>query len=116
RYGAAALLIATAFFIATAPTLAWLEFSSTMENLVVATALEIRRDHVWLLPTLEGEPRVAKPPLAAWISAASIRPATFRSLDSPDPRIRASAYRALAWEVRWPALLSACLMLLAVFD
>jgi 4-amino-4-deoxy-L-arabinose transferase-like glycosyltransferase len=112
----AAIVIAAAFFAATAPTLAWLEFSSTMENLVTASAMEIRRDHVWLLPTLEGEPRIAKPPLAAWIAAAGIRPSTFAHLDDPDPYRRELAYRALAWDIRWPALLSSCLMLLAIFD
>ena len=119
-----AVLIAAAFFVATAPTLAWLEFASTMENLVVATALEIRRDDggggggagSWLLPTLEGEARVAKPPLAAWVAAASIRPATLARLDDPDAARRDAAYRALAWDVRGTALLCSCLMLLAVFD
>jgi 4-amino-4-deoxy-L-arabinose transferase-like glycosyltransferase len=112
----AAAVIAAAFFVASAPTLAWLEFSSTMENLTVATALEIRRSGHWLLPTLEGEPRVAKPPLAAWIAAASIRPATFAHLDDPDPIRRDRAYESLAWDFRWTALFTSCLMLLAVFD
>jgi 4-amino-4-deoxy-L-arabinose transferase-like glycosyltransferase len=110
------VVIAAAFFVASAPTLDWLEFSSSMENLVVATALETRRDHHWLVPTLEGEPRVAKPPLATWLAAAAITPATFRALDSPDFLARAAAYKRLAWEVRWPALLASCVMLLAVFD
>src|SRR5438874_744143 len=109
-----AVVIALVFFIAIAPTLTWLEFSSTMENLVVATALEIRRTGNWLVPTLEGEPRIAKPPLAPWIAAAAIRSATFAALDDADPAIRAAAYRQLAWDVRWPALASSCAMLLAV--
>jgi 4-amino-4-deoxy-L-arabinose transferase-like glycosyltransferase len=112
----AAILLAATFFVATAPTLSWLEFASGMENLVVATSLEIRRTEHWLLPELEGEPRVAKPPLAAWISAATIRCATDIALDSSDPEIRAAAYRRLAWELRWPGLAASCLMLLGIFD
>lgn len=111
----AAILIAATFFIATAPTLTWLEFSSGIENLTVATALEIRRTNQWLLPSLEGEPRIAKPPLAAWIAAAAISPTTFREIDSPDPVVRSKAYRALAWQIRWPALACACATLLAIF-
>src|SRR4051794_29102319 len=111
-----ACVIALTFFVAAAPTLTWLEFSSSMENLVAATALEIRRTGHWLIPTLETEPRIAKPPLAAWISAATIRPATVRALDHPDPRVRDAAYRQLAWEIRWPGLFCGCVILLAVFD
>jgi len=120
RRGRAALVllvIAALFFAAIAPTLRWLEFSGGSENLVVATALEIRRDGTWqrwIEPTLQGEPRIAKPPLAAWVAAASIRADTLRALDSPDESARADAYRDLAWQVRWPALLCACLGLLAV--
>ena len=112
----AAILIAAAFFAATAPTLAWLEFSSTMENLVTASAMEIRRGGSWLLPMLEGEPRIAKPPLATWIAAAGIRSSTLAHLDDPNGSRREAAYRALAWDIRWPALLCSCLILLAVFD
>ena len=88
-----------------------------MENLTVATALEIRRPGgSWILPTLETEPRVAKPPLAAWIAAASIRPSTFSHLDDTNFDRRNAAYRALAFDVRWTALLCSCLTLLAIFD
>jgi 4-amino-4-deoxy-L-arabinose transferase-like glycosyltransferase len=116
RAWTAAALIALTFFAATAPTLKMLEFSSSMENLVVATSLEIRRTGAWLIPTLEGEPRVAKPPLAAWIGAAAIRSSTFAALDQPAQAERAAGYRSLAWDIRWPALLASCVMLLAVFD
>lgn len=112
---ALATVIALTFFAATAPTLAWLEFSSGMENLVAATALEIRRTGAWLIPTLEGEARTAKPPLAAWISAVAVRQPTLAKLDDADPLVRDAAYRRLAWEIRWPGLLSSCAMLLAVF-
>ncbi len=111
----AALLIAATFFIATAPTLSWVEFSSGMENLTVSTVLEIHRNGRWLVPTLQGEPRTAKPPLASWLCALAVPPHTFRDLDSRDAKVRDAAYRSLAWQMRWPALLSSCLMLLAIF-
>src|SRR5690349_3808229 len=81
------------FFAAIAPTLAVPEFSSGLENLVVGTALELRRDHAptlayetadgrpgWLVPTLETEPRVKKPPLTPWITALAISDSTLRDL------------------------------------
>lgn len=106
------------FFAAVAPTLSWLEFSGGLENLNIATALELRRDHPgnWLIPTLEGEIRVKKPPLTAWITAAAIRPATVAALSDPDPTVRSAAARSLAFEARWPSLLIACLMLVGIYE
>jgi 4-amino-4-deoxy-L-arabinose transferase-like glycosyltransferase len=106
------------FFGAIAPTLSWLEFSGGMENLNIATALELRRDHAdnWLIPTLEGEPRIKKPPLTAWITAAAIRPQTVADLSSLEPAVRRAAADRLALEVRWPSLLAACLMLIGVYE
>ena len=49
-----AIFLAATFFAAIAPTLDWLEFGSSMENLVVATSMEVRRTNAWLVPTLEG--------------------------------------------------------------
>src|SRR4051812_22738388 len=69
-----ALLAAALLLVTLLPTLAETEFSRTLENLNVATALEARRDGHWLQPTLEGIPRTAKPPLLAWITAASMSP------------------------------------------
>jgi 4-amino-4-deoxy-L-arabinose transferase-like glycosyltransferase len=107
-----AAAIAAVFFAGVLPTLSWLEFSSGSENLVVETVLEMRRGGPWLIPTLKGAPRTAKPPLTAWISAALLKPATVTALaDVGQPRER--AYRQLAWEIRWPALLFSCLTLLA---
>jgi 4-amino-4-deoxy-L-arabinose transferase-like glycosyltransferase len=112
------ILLVVVFFGAIAPTLTWLEFSSGLENLNVATALELRRDHTgsWLIPTLEGEQRIKKPPLAAWVTAASIRPRTVGAMSAPAERARDAAVTRLAWEARWPALLAACLMLVAVYE
>src|SRR6185436_15894498 len=75
-----------------------------------------RREHRWLLPTLQGEPRVAKPPLTAWITAGVVDDDTIAAMTSLDPAARARAERALAWQVRWPFLLSSCLMLLATAE
>ena len=112
----AAFLVPLIFVLVTAPTLTWLQFSSGSENLVVATALEIRRTGNWLFPTLQGQPRLNKPPLAAWIGATSIAPRTFSQLTSSNADIRTNAYRDLAWQIRWPALLAAALTLIATYD
>lgn len=101
------LLVAAAMWAATAPTLSRLEFAYGIENINVATALEILRSGRWIEPTLNGAPRVKKPPLAAWITAAAIRDSTLRGLDSADDAAWADALRALAWDARWPALLAA---------
>src|SRR5205814_5182628 len=90
------LLLAAAVFAVVAPTLPWLEFSGSMENLNVATALEIRRSGQWFVPMLEGEPRIAKPPLAAWMTAAAIPPRLIDRLSSRDPSIQDQQYRRLA--------------------
>ena len=52
---------------------------------------------------------MSKPPLAAWLAAAAIRRDTLAGIASPDPARRDVAYRGLAWDVRWPALLSTAL-------
>jgi 4-amino-4-deoxy-L-arabinose transferase-like glycosyltransferase len=41
-----------------------------MEARNFVTAREIVRNSSWLVPTLNGEPRIAKPPLPTWITAA----------------------------------------------
>src|SRR5438046_3063750 len=107
----ARILIPLLFFCATAPTLRWVEFAGGAENIVVATAMEMRRSGQWIIPTLAGEKRIAKPPLAAWIAAGSIDHETFAKTLSDDPPTREAAYRKLAWEVRWPALLCGCITL-----
>lgn len=103
-------------FIAIAPTLAWLEFSGGSENLNVATVLEMRRTGHWMVPTLQGLPRLAKPPLTAWITAFMVSDRTLAEISSPEAEVRESAYRRLAWQVRWPTLLLACVMVLAVHE
>jgi 4-amino-4-deoxy-L-arabinose transferase-like glycosyltransferase len=109
-------LIVLIFFGAIAPTLSSFEFYFGSEAVNVATALEIRRTGRWLMPTLQGEPRLAKPPLTGWITALAIRESTIRDLSSTDSIARARAYERLAWDVRWPGLFGACVMLVAVYE
>jgi 4-amino-4-deoxy-L-arabinose transferase-like glycosyltransferase len=95
------LLILIVFFPAIAPTLGWLEFAGGMENVTVATSRELvsRNDlKTWLLPTLNGEPRLRKPPVPHWITALGI-------LSSDH----------LEWGARWPGLLASCLTLCAIY-
>jgi 4-amino-4-deoxy-L-arabinose transferase-like glycosyltransferase len=107
-------LIAVVFFVGVAPTLSWLEFSGGSENLVVGTVLEMRRGGPWVVPTLKGEPRTTKPPLATWVGASFVSDRTMEGIREVDSAKRQAAYARLAWEVRWPALVSACLMLIGV--
>src|SRR4051812_11463895 len=86
-----------------------------MEVLNVGTVLEIHRGGPWLLPTLEGQARIEKPPLTAWITALAVRRSTLAELDDPDPARRAAAYQLLAFDVRWTALLAGALTLLAIY-
>lgn len=73
----------------------------------------MRRGGPWFIPTLLGEPRLAKPPLTTWVTASAARPETVDALRTRDPAARNAAFRRLAWQIRWPALLAACLMLAA---
>ena len=111
---ALAILIAAAFFATVAPTLGWLDYSSGNENIVVQTALEMRHGGPKLLPQLDGDPRIKKPPLTTWLTAASMRPTTLARLD--DPKQRDDAYHDLAFQTRLPALLAACVVILATFE
>jgi 4-amino-4-deoxy-L-arabinose transferase-like glycosyltransferase len=112
----ARLIIPLLFFWATVPTLRWVELTGGSENLVVATALEMDRGGQWMIPTLAGEKRIAKPPLAAWIAAISIDRDTFAKTLNDEPAAREAAYEKLAWEVRWPALLCGCITLAFTYD
>ena len=92
-------LLAVLFFAAIAPTLTWLEFSGGMENFNLETALEMTRDGHWLVPTLDGQVRIKKPPLTEWITACGIL-----------------SLKSLAFGARWPSLLCAALTLVATFE
>jgi len=116
RHGLLALLVAVLLFAAVAPTLPWLEFSSGSENLLAATVVEMHAGSPWLLPSLNGEPRVRKPPLPAWVAAALVPRSIIADLDSPDDAFRHAAYRRFAWALRWPPLLMSCLIVLATYE
>jgi 4-amino-4-deoxy-L-arabinose transferase-like glycosyltransferase len=100
----ASLIVALAFVAVSIPTVCRLPFSNSIEDIVIETALEARRDDHWLIPQMLGEMRTRKPPLATWLSAVSTRPATVSALS--DPARREAAYKRLAWEMRLPALLA----------
>jgi 4-amino-4-deoxy-L-arabinose transferase-like glycosyltransferase len=68
-----------------------------------------------LIPTLEGETRVRKPPLTAWVTALGVRPETVDALDQRDQAARDAAFDELAFEARLPSLIASCLMLLAIY-
>jgi 4-amino-4-deoxy-L-arabinose transferase-like glycosyltransferase len=113
RFSLVCVGISVLVFAAIAPTLLWLEFSNSPEALNVATAQEIRRSGNWLVPTLQGQARLAKPPLPAWITAAGISETTLQRISSTSPAERQRGFTWLAWQTRWPALAAGCLMLLA---
>lgn len=111
-----ALGIVLAFFLAIAPTLSIVQFSNGSENLNAETVLEMRRGGPWLIPQLNGGLRLIKPPATAWFTATFVSPETVASLSNADPIARDVAYRQLIWEMRSPALLTACLTLALTFE
>src|SRR5688572_31528883 len=93
-------LLVVVFFGAIAPSLSWLEFTSGLENLNIAAALELRREHAggsWAIPTLEGEPRLKKPPLATWVTAWSVGPEVVGAMSSGNEAERDRAAARVAW-------------------
>ncbi|HEX8521470.1 MAG TPA: phospholipid carrier-dependent glycosyltransferase [Tepidisphaeraceae bacterium] len=112
-FGIRASALAALVFLAIAPTLTWPQFSGGSENLVVGTVLEMKRGGPWVVPTLKGAPRTTKPPLTTWACAALVSDQTVRELSDVQAPWRERAYAKLAWQVRWPALLSGCLLLIA---
>lgn len=112
---AIALLVCAACVASIAPFLRLFEFSNGGENAVVATVVEMRRGGPWLVPTLHEEVRTKKPPLAAWLSALSARPATVARFDDPDPVVRGAAYADFGLQVRVPSLVAMAGVLLGTF-
>jgi 4-amino-4-deoxy-L-arabinose transferase-like glycosyltransferase len=111
----AVVFLLLAIIAGIAPTLTWLEFASGSENLNAATVLEMHRDGHWLMPTLNNQPRLAKPPLTAWTSAALVPHDSLALIDSPDRAVRDAAYDRFAFNLRWPALALACGLVLSVY-
>lgn len=110
-----ALIVPLIFLAVTLPSLGWREFTNGSENLNVAAAMEIRRTGNWLIPTLAGNPRIAKPPLTAWITASFIRQSTLDMLESPSDETRDAGYKRLAFETRLPATIASALILVAAY-
>lgn len=118
-YRKLSLLAALAFALAVVPTLTWLQFSGGGENLLVATVVEMHAsdDAPWMIPTLNGQPRIRKPPLPAWVSAALMPQAMFETLSAGPPgSTRDAAYERLALALRIPAVVLACVMILLIYE
>lgn len=111
---AMALLIA-AVVIALSPSLWFMEFASGSENLNAGTVFEMHRDGHWLIPTLNGEPRLTKPPLTAWTSAAFIPQWAFEGISSADQTTRDIAYHRVSFFLRLPTLVLACGLILGTY-
>ena len=99
------------------PAVAWFDFSNESEQLVVAAALESRRDGsaeaLWR-PTLNGETRLRKPPLATWATMAVIsRDEAKRLAAGP---VDDAAFAWVTVKVRTVSLLAAAAMLLLTFE
>lgn len=107
-----ATLLALLIFAAIAPTLTMLNFSNGSEGLNVGTVQEMHRTGEWLIPTLQGRTRLAKPPLTAWVTGICVSDQTMTMISSADPAIRNTGYSRLAWETRWLMLAMGCLTLL----
>ena len=93
----------------------WYEFGYWTETLNVQTVLEMNGNGRLLVPTLDAEPRIRKPPLTAWITYAFVRQRTIQNLGSLDPDTRRLGQDQLHTDARVPAVLLALAALWAVF-
>ena len=99
------------------PAVGFFDVSNESEQLVVAAALESRRDGsaeaLWR-PTLNGETRLRKPPLATWATMAVVsQPEAQRLADGP---VDAAAFAWMTLKVRAVSLLAAAALLLLTFE
>lgn len=92
-------LLVAVFFAVFVPTLKYMPFTDGMENFNVLPSMELARDGAWAVPTLWGRPRLEKPPLAEWMSAAGIL-----------------AGGPLEFSARWISLLLTCCTLIVVYE
>jgi 4-amino-4-deoxy-L-arabinose transferase-like glycosyltransferase len=92
------------------------DFANGGENLVVSTALETRRTGHWLIPTMDGLPRINKPPLPMWMAARGISDDVLSGVNSPDQAVRDHAYAMLSLQTRWPAVVACVLALLVCYE
>ena len=99
------------------PTLGRLEFFDGVEHFNLATVQEMTRDGGnWVVPTPEGQPRVVKPPMAAWLTALLVSPQTVAALSNPDPVARSAAFTQFVFDCRLPTLICAAILLLGVYQ
>lgn len=87
-----AFAVAVAYFCLTLPFLSWVPITGGMEGNVIVAAREAVRDGHWFPGTQNGAPRLRKPPLAHWTTAAGM--------------LAARGY-SLATAARWPTLAAA---------
>lgn len=111
------ILFAAAFAAVMLPTLGRLEFFDGVEHFNLATVQEMTRDGGnWLVPTLEGQPRVVKPPMAAWLTAVLVPSETINALSNHDATVRSAAFSRFVLYARIPTLVCAAVMLLGVYQ
>jgi 4-amino-4-deoxy-L-arabinose transferase-like glycosyltransferase len=121
KAASAALAVCLLFAAAVLPSLGRLDFFDGVEHFNLATVQEMRRNEAagrpvnWMLPTLQGEARVVKPPVTAWIAALLVSPADVAKLSNPDDAVRDRAMSDFVFRARLPTLACSCLMLLGVF-
>ncbi|HEX8914068.1 MAG TPA: hypothetical protein VF796_17095, partial [Humisphaera sp.] len=103
------------------PQLGRLEFFDGVEHFNLATVQEMRRAEAegkpvaWMLPTLQGEARVVKPPLAAWVAATLVRPGDVAAISTPGRADRDAAVGHFAFLARIPTLACSALLLAGAF-
>jgi 4-amino-4-deoxy-L-arabinose transferase-like glycosyltransferase len=122
RLGLGAILgVCLMFAAAVGPSLGRLDFFDGVEHFNLATVQEMRRNEAdgravnWMLPTLQNQPRIVKPPLAAWITSLLVMPTDATAISTPDDIKRQQAISHLTVLGRLPTLVCACLMLLGIY-
>ncbi len=113
----APIALAGVFVLACLPTLGWLEFWNPEESVNVATAIELHLDGNLKVPTLAGVPRIVKPPLTAWATGLALDHELVKSLApaAPGAEVTERLYQAVAFSARWPVLVGAGVVLVAVY-
>ena len=109
------IVLAASFFAAYLVNLGQQEFTNASENVVIQAAMETRQGGPIWIPNMLGRPRLNKPPLTTWITAAAMNGHTIGAIATEHGEARDAAYHRLAMQARWPSVLCSCLTLLAVY-
>jgi hypothetical protein len=108
------LVVALAFVVVSIPTICHLQFFNSIEDIVIETALETRRDGHWLIP------RHARRDAHAQAATGDVAVGGVDSAGDGGHVVRSGAsrgaYRRLYWEMRLPALLAAGLTVFAAAE